>query len=229
MGLDAMIFVFWMLSFKPTFSYYKNKFITSFHYHPPKLSLSSIWHYCRRNWKRSKHRNFSLSINIPHRSWHTLLTTLHSTSLVHNSTFCLYLKTGKNQTKTPVTFIAVYCVVCAMLSCSVRSDSLWPCQAPLSMGILQARILKWVAMPSSRGSPQSRTQTQISHNAGRFFAIEPPGKQRILAWLGRLSLLQGIFPTQELNQDLLYCRRILYQLSYQGSLRLSIEGFFSFF
>ena len=27
-------------------------------------------------------------------------------------------------------------------------------QAPLSMGILQARILEWVAMPSSRGSTQ---------------------------------------------------------------------------
>ena len=31
------------------------------------------------------------------------------------------------------------------------------------------------------------------------------------------SLLQGIFPTQELNQDLLHCRWILYQLSHQGS------------
>ena len=30
-----------------------------------------------------------------------------------------------------------------------------------------------------------------------------------------LSLLQGIFLTQELNQGLLPCRRILYQLSYQ--------------
>ena len=29
-------------------------------------------------------------------------------------------------------------------------------QAPLSMGILQARILEWVAMPSSRGSSQPR-------------------------------------------------------------------------
>ena len=27
-------------------------------------------------------------------------------------------------------------------------------QAPLSMGILQARILEWVSMPSSRGSTQ---------------------------------------------------------------------------
>ena len=31
-----------------------------------------------------------------------------------------------------------------------------------------------------------------------------------------LSLLQGIFPTQELNQGLLHCRQILYQLSSQG-------------
>ena len=31
------------------------------------------------------------------------------------------------------------------------------------------------------------------------------------------SLLQGIFPTQGLNQGLLHCRWMLYQLSYQGS------------
>ena len=36
--------------------------------------------------------------------------------------------------------------------------------------------------------------------------------------VGSLSLLQGIFPTQELNQGLLHCWWILYQLSYQGSL-----------
>ena len=32
-----------------------------------------------------------------------------------------------------------------------------------------------------------------------------------------LSLLQGIFPTQESNRGLLHCRQFLYQLSYQGS------------
>ena len=32
-----------------------------------------------------------------------------------------------------------------------------------------------------------------------------------------LSFLQGIFLTQESNQGLLHCRRILYQLSYEGS------------
>ena len=35
--------------------------------------------------------------------------------------------------------------------------------------------------------------------------------------VGSLSLLQQIFLTQESKQGLLYCRQILYQLSYQGS------------
>ena len=40
-----------------------------------------------------------------------------------------------------------------------------------AMGILHARILEWVAMPSSRGSFQPRDQTQISQTTGRFFSI----------------------------------------------------------
>ena len=36
-------------------------------------------------------------------------------------------------------------------------------------GILQARILKWVAIPFSRGSSQPRDQTQVSRFEGRFF------------------------------------------------------------
>ena len=35
--------------------------------------------------------------------------------------------------------------------------------------------------------------------------------------VGRLSIFQGIFPTQESNLGLLHCRQILYQLRYQGS------------
>ena len=38
-------------------------------------------------------------------------------------------------------------------------------------GILQARTLEWVAMPSSRGSSQPRDQTQISCIAGGFFTV----------------------------------------------------------
>ena len=65
--------------------------------------------------------------------------------------------------------------LCAVFSCSVVSDSATPwtvaCQAPLSLGILQARILEQVAMPSSRETSQPRDQTQVSCIAGRFFTI----------------------------------------------------------
>ena len=79
-------------------------------------------------------------------------------------------------------------------------------------GILQARILERVAMPFSRGSSQPRDQTQVSHIAEDSLPAEPPGKPKNTG-VGSLSLLQGIFPTQEPNQGLLHCRKILYLLS----------------
>ena len=45
---------------------------------------------------------------------------------------------------------------------------------------------------------------------------EPQGKPKNTG-VGSLSLLQQVFPTQGLNWGFLYCRQILYQLSYQGS------------
>ena len=36
-------------------------------------------------------------------------------------------------------------------------------QAPLSMGILQARVLEWAAMPSSRGCCRPRDQAHVSY------------------------------------------------------------------
>ena len=43
---------------------------------------------------------------------------------------------------------------------------------------------------------------------------DSPGKN---TGVGCHFLLQGIFPNQELNPGLLHCRKILYQLSYEGS------------
>ena len=48
-------------------------------------------------------------------------------------------------------------------------------------GILQARILEWVAMPSTRGSSQRRDRTLVSRTAGKFFT----------AWATRD--IQGLF------------------------------------
>ena len=45
---------------------------------------------------------------------------------------------------------------------------------------------------------------------------ESQGKPKNIG-VDSLSLLQEIFPTQELNWGLLHCSWILYQLSYQGS------------
>ena len=42
-------------------------------------------------------------------------------------------------------------------------------------GILQARILEWVATPFSRGSSLPRDQTQVSCSAGRVLLSELPG------------------------------------------------------
>ena len=46
-------------------------------------------------------------------------------------------------------------------------------------GILQARILEEVAMPSSRGSSQPRDPTRVSGITGGFFTAKPPGKPHI--------------------------------------------------
>ena len=107
-----------------------------------------------------------------------------------------------------------------MLSRSVVSDSATPWtaahQAPWSMGVLQARILECVVMPSTRGSSQPRGQTQVFHT-------EPPGKPKNTR-VGSLSLLQGIFPNPgikpgplALQVDSLPAEPRDYQLSDQGS------------
>ena len=63
------------------------------------------------------------------------------------------------------------CVLVAQ-SCMTLCD-LMDCSPPGSSvrGILSARILERVAMPSSRGSSQPRDWTQVSCTAGRFFSV----------------------------------------------------------
>ena len=69
----------------------------------------------------------------------------------------------------PFTFLksesrSVLCLtLCNPMDCSLPGSSIH--------GILQARILEWVAIPSSRGSSQLRDWTQVSHTAGRFFTV----------------------------------------------------------
>ena len=43
-------------------------------------------------------------------------------------------------------------------------------------GILQARILEWIAIPVSKGSSRPRDQTWVSCTAGRFFSTGATGE-----------------------------------------------------
>ena len=56
-----------------------------------------------------------------------------------------------------------------LLCMEVKSESSLPGSSV--HGIFQARVLEWVAISFSRGSPRPRDQTQVSCIAGRFFAI----------------------------------------------------------
>ena len=99
-------------------------------------------------------------------------------------------------------------------SCPTLCDPV-DCTVP---GILQVRILEWVAFSFSRGSPGIEATSPELQSTSEWILYQLSHKRspRILEWIA-YSLLQGIFPTQESNWGLLHCRRILYQLSYQGS------------
>ena len=111
-----------------------------------------------------------------------------------------------------------------MIVCMLRRVQLFATQwtgdhqAPLSMGILQARILEWIAMPSLPCPPPGDLPNpgiKLRSLALQVDSLltETPGKPKNTG-VGSLSLLQGIFLTQESNRALLHCSRILYQLSY---------------
>ena len=111
-------------------------------------------------------------------------------------------------------------------------------------GILQAKILEWVAFPFSRQSSQPRVGPRSPALQADSLPAEPQGTNvQSTKWscsvvsdslwphglyspwnspgqnteVGSLSLFQGIFPTRGLNPGLPHCRRILDQLSHKGS------------
>ena len=87
------------------------------------------------------------------------------------------------------------CAVCACVLCRFSPTLCDPmdCSPPgFSVhGILQVRMLEWVAISFSRGSSPPRDQTSGSCGsciAGRFFTTEPPGKPN--AFIVREQLLE---------------------------------------
>ena len=85
-----------------------------------------------------------------------------------------------------------------------------------SMGFSRPEQWSGEPVPSPGDLPNPGTEPRSPALQADSLPAEPPGKPKNNG-VGSLSLLQGIFPTQELNWAFLNCRRILYQLSYQGS------------
>ena len=73
-------------------------------------------------------------------------------------------------------YILGYCAVLCLVTqlCLFATPWTGAHQVPLSIGILQARILEWVAMSSSRGSSQPRFPVLQTDS----LPTEPPGKPK---------------------------------------------------
>ena len=100
---------------------------------------------------------------------------------------------------------------------SVMSDSLK--SHGLSMEFSRPEYWSRQPFPSPRDLPNPGIQPRFPALQADSLPAEPQGKPKNTG-VGSLSLLQWIFLTQRLNQSLLHCRQILYQLSYQGRLSL---------
>ena len=83
----------------------------------------------------------------------------------------LSAKLLKNRMRTMMTILKSESVSCSVMSDFFRPHEL--CSLPGSSvhGILQARILDWVAIPFSRGSSPPRDGSWVSRIAGRFLTI----------------------------------------------------------
>ena len=79
-------------------------------------------------------------------------------------------------------------VHCCAKSCPTHCDPV-DCSPPGSSvhGVLQARILEWVAISFSRGSSQPRDQAEVSCLAGRFFTLWATGKPMYISTLARVK------------------------------------------
>ena len=83
----------------------------------------------------------------------------------------------------------LYTTLCAVLNCSVVSTSLpchglYPARLLCPWGILQAKMLEWVALSFSRGSSQPRYWTQVyPHCRWILYCLSHQGSPKILEWV----------------------------------------------
>ena len=110
-------------------------------------------------------------------------------------------------------------------NCSIVSNSLWPMDCTVH-GILQARMLEWVAFPFSRGSsqPLGRLNLGLPHCRQILYQLSHQGSPRILEWVAypfsggssqprnwtRVSCIAGWFFT---NWAIIWVNNLLYVIT----------------
>ena len=157
----------------------------------------------------------------------------------HSNHFDAHLTRTKYFKSATCSVVQSCLTLCDLLDCSPPGSSVHR--------IFQARILEWLPTPGDLPYPEIEL-VPLACVAGRFFTTKTPGKPKSAMWseshsvvshclwlhglyspwnplgqstgLGSLSFLQGMSPIQGWNPRLPHCRRILYQLSHQGSPRI---------
>ena len=111
---------------------------------------------------------------------------------------------------------AALCLVAQSCPSICHPCGLQPTRLLCPWGFSRQEYWRGVPYPSPEDLLNQRLKPRSPSLQVDSLLTEPPGKPKNTG-VGSLSLFQGIFPIQELNQSLLHCRCILYQLSYQGS------------
>ena len=132
--------------------------------------------------------------------------TSHAIFHLFFNTFTEYLL----QPCVRVKLLQLCLALCDSMDCSLPGCS--------ALGILQGRILGWVAMSSSKASSRPRDQIHISCGyctAGRFFTAEPPGKPSTILELCNNTKMNktNVLPAHSKHT----CQGLNLRAEYQGS------------
>ena len=96
------------------------------------------------------------------------------------------------------------------------------CQASLSMGLFRQEYWSGLPCPPPGDLPNPGIEPRFLSLQADSLPSELPKKPKN-SRVGSLFLLQGIFPIQELNQGLLHCRQIPYQLTTREAQIMTVQ------
>ena len=115
-------------------------------------------------------------------------------------------------------YMLLFCCCCLVIeSCLTFCDPMDCSLTGLSVsGILQARILQWVAIPFSRVSSQPRDQTQVSHTAGRFLAIWATGEAPVFIYCNIIIIITSVLVNTSITSHNDHFKECFFSPTVQG-------------